>query len=139
MRDPRDRQDLAWIGLGILLFGFLVVPLVHALHAHGALGSAHEWAERLGSHRPLTVSFPGEGHGHDHPHAHAAPHDVPEEQPESHHHGAGSLEHPDGVTAEAAEWPAFMRDPVENFAATRTLLAVIAARREFSAVMPQGP
>lgn len=127
--EARHRKEFACLGLGLLLFGVLLVPLVHAVHVHGELGSGH-------------------AHPHSHggsTHRHAANPDSPEdakaplEEPDTHEHGAGDLQHPELLTAGmeplAAEpdGPASYREPL------RPLVAILAIRSTFSPEMPQGP
>ncbi len=83
--DPRDRRDLACLGLMVLVYGLVVGPVVHAVVEHG------DWEPR--------------GHGHSHPHEHSHPHGREardegghtheEEAPAGagHTHAWGSVEH----------------------------------------------
>lgn len=95
MLDPRDRRDLASLGLMVLVYGLAVAPVVHAVVGHGARGHGHVHARA--AHTGEEHDTPGE-RGHEH-----GPGEGPGKKhgPDGHRHLAGSVEH---LLAVAATW-----------------------------------
>jgi hypothetical protein len=78
--DPRDRRDLACLGLMVLVYGLAGAPVLHAVVEHaGGLGGGHPAAHA----HVHTHEDPGEpGHAH------------PDEDPgHPHQHAPGAVEH----------------------------------------------
>ncbi|WNG45950.1 hypothetical protein F0U60_18895 [Archangium minus] len=82
--DPRDRRDLACLGLMVLVYGLAVAPVIHAVVAHGGgMGTAHERAHAY-----------AHAHGHAHAHAGEQGHEQePSVRDPGHQHPVGSVEH----------------------------------------------
>ncbi|MBJ6764898.1 hypothetical protein JGU66_29390 [Myxococcaceae bacterium JPH2] len=93
MLDPRDRRDLACLGLMVLVYGLLVAPVVHAVVGHGGGlggGAAHVHGHGPGEH--THPNEPGDATpGKKRPASHA------------HQHPSGSVEH---LLAVATTWSA---------------------------------
>lgn len=70
MLDPRDRRDLACLGLMVLVYGLAGAPVLHAVVDHaGGLGGGHATVhahEDAGEH---GHTHPDEDAGHPHQHA----------------------------------------------------------------------
>ncbi|MGE6763812.1 hypothetical protein ACQKGO_37730 [Corallococcus interemptor] len=124
MWDSRDRRDLAFLGLWVLVYGLAVAPVLHAVVGHGAGlgGHVHHTASTCDAKKSgCPEESPGAKQGH------------------GHQHLTGSVEH---LLAVAATWTVFV-PPKLRWVSWR----VEAARspewspgqRLRSAAMPQGP
>jgi hypothetical protein len=91
--DPRDRQDLACLGLMVLVYGLAAAPVLHAVVDHaGGLGRG------TGGVHSHTARAHGHGHSHprgaEHPEAAGHRHDgEDEDKGHPHEHAPGSVEH----------------------------------------------
>ncbi|SEU02350.1 hypothetical protein [Stigmatella erecta] len=97
MLDPRDRRDLACLGLMVLVYGLAGAPVLHAVVDHaGGLGGGHTalhaTAARAPSHthRPGSLEPPGHTHEDAAAHGHAHP---DEDAGHPHQHAPGAVEH----------------------------------------------
>ncbi|MDY7230312.1 hypothetical protein [Hyalangium rubrum] len=129
MRDPRDRQDLACLGLMVLVYGLVVGPVVHAVVEHG--GHAHGTSEQPHGHaHPHGEDPPGHEHG---------PAKDSREQGAGHHHPLGSVEHLQAV----AVWSAAVLAPVVRWVRLPAKVFHGPLRRPGAparlTAMPQGP
>ncbi|ADO68282.1 hypothetical protein [Stigmatella aurantiaca] len=101
MLDPRDRQDMACLGLMVLVYGLAGAPVLHAVVDHaGGLGN---WE---GASPPTALRTHGHGHSHrnasggledpGHSHEDAGEHghgSSDEDAGHPHQHAPGSVEH----------------------------------------------
>jgi hypothetical protein len=63
--DPRDRRDLACLGLVVLVYGLALAPVLHAAWGHGhshSRGSAHASLEARSHEREPALSAVGHQH-----------------------------------------------------------------------------
>jgi hypothetical protein len=131
--DSRDRRDLAFLGLWVLVYGLAVAPVLHAVVGHGGGLGGHGHVHGPGSHVHAKAGEAPEP-------SEAAKH-APEGQKQGHGHEhlTGSVEH---LLAVAASWTVFpppklhwvswsmeqAREPVGS-----------PGQRLRSTAMPQGP
>ncbi|WP_244238907.1 hypothetical protein [Corallococcus carmarthensis] len=135
MWDSRDRRDLAFLGLWVLVYGLAVAPVLHAVVGHGGgLGRhAHEHGAASHVHRTPGTCDAAKAPCKAEPEADGA------KQGHGHQHLTGSVEH---LLAVAASWTVFVPPKLRGVS-----WRVEAARgpewspgqRLRSAAMPQGP
>ncbi|WP_147451123.1 hypothetical protein [Corallococcus llansteffanensis] len=142
MWDPRDRRDLACLGLMVLVYGLAVAPVLHAVVGHGGglEGHAHGHGHGPGGHVHRTGS-PAEQERF-------APGEAPEapdgadgdgQHGHGHQHLTGSVEH---LLAVAASWTVFL-PPASRWMSWSVEQARAPewrpGQRWRSPAMPQGP
>ncbi|WP_225414558.1 hypothetical protein [Stigmatella hybrida] len=90
MLAPRDRRDLACLGLMVLVYGLAGAPVLHAVVDHaGGLGGGHAPAAHH-THRPGSLEAAGHAHEDAGEHGHAHP---DEDAGHPHQHAPGAVEH----------------------------------------------
>ncbi|WAS87122.1 MULTISPECIES: hypothetical protein [unclassified Corallococcus] len=92
MWDSRDRRDLAFLGLWVLVYGLAVAPVLHAVVGHGGGLGGHEHGVSTHVHGPQGACD-------------ATKAACPKEQGHGHQHLTGSVEH---LLAVAASWTVFV-------------------------------
>ncbi|WP_375755738.1 hypothetical protein [Corallococcus exercitus] len=138
MWDSRDRRDLAFLGLWVLVYGLAVAPVLHAVVGHGGgLGRhAHEHGASSHVHRTTGTCDAAKA---------ACPSESEQGTPDGakrghgHQHLTGSVEH---LLAVAASWMVFV-PPKLRWVSWRVEPARgpewSPGQRLRSAAMPQGP
>ncbi|WP_223640835.1 hypothetical protein [Corallococcus sp. EGB] len=139
MWDSRDRRDLAFLGLWVLVYGLAVAPVLHAVVGHGGGLGPHGHEHGASSHVHRTTGkaceaakapcAPEPGHGE--PDGTKRGH--------GHQHLTGSVEH---LLAVAANWTVFV-PPKLRWVSWRVeperSPEWSPGQRLRSAAMPQGP
>ncbi|MDC0712308.1 hypothetical protein POL68_27850 [Stigmatella sp. ncwal1] len=105
MLDPRDRQDMACLGLMVLVYGLAGAPVLHAVVDHA--GGLSGWEE---SSHPTALRPQGHGHTHEdagaHGHGPSSEEDAGDGEGDgsghAHQHAPGSVEHLRAVAVTAA-------------------------------------
>jgi hypothetical protein len=137
--DSRDRRDLAFLGLWVLVYGLAVAPVLHAVVGHGGGLGAH--AHGPGSHVHRHAGEDGPAHAEAAKHAPGDARHAPDgkKQGHGHQHLTGSVEH---LSALAASWTVFVPPKLRwvswNVERARAP-AGSPGQRLRSTAMPQGP
>ncbi|MFB1484368.1 hypothetical protein [Corallococcus sp. RDP092CA] len=102
MWDPRDRRDLACLGLWVLVYGLAVAPVLHAVVGHGGGLGPHGHEHGASTHVHRTPC--GDARSSCSPESeHGQP--AGKKQGHGHQHLTGSVEH---LLAVAASWTVFV-------------------------------
>lgn len=128
MWDTRDRRDLAFLGLWVLVYGLAISPVLHAVVGHGGGLGRHEHGVSTHVHRTPGACDATKA---------ACPKES--EQGHDHQHLTGSVEH---LLAVAASWTVFV-PPKLRWVSWRVeperSPEWSPGQRLRSAAMPQGP
>ncbi|NPD27426.1 hypothetical protein D7Y27_24980 [Corallococcus sp. AB004] len=134
--DTRDRRDLAFLGLWVLVYGLAVAPVLHAVVGHGGGLGRHEHGVSTHVHRTQAACDATRA---------ACPTESEQGTPEGakqghgHQHLTGSVEH---LLALAASWTVFV-PPKLRWVSWRVeperSPKWSPGQRLRSAAMPQGP
>lgn len=131
MWDSRDRRDLAFLGLWVLVYGLAVAPVLHAVVGHGGGLGPHEHGASTHVHRTA-------GKACDTAKAKCSP-ESEHERGHGHQHLTGSVEH---LLAVAASWTVSV-PPRLHWVSWRVAPEQgpewSPGQRLRSAAMPQGP
>jgi len=138
IRHPHDRQDVAFLGLIVLVYGLVVAPVLHAVVDHAGGLDLPAGSRGWLTHQHSQAHEHGHSHDvADHGHEHRSTHEQGKGHP--HRHSWGSIEHLQAVATSCAAVLAPMVGwvPLRAERLHRPKWAPVAPLRPTA--MPQGP